>query len=1161
MDEVLRVRVLGTADLVLGGRTLVERMPAKAAALVFYLALTGGAHSRSELAGLLWSDLPEETARANLRLVLTKLRKVLPEHVEVTRRDVRLAVVPPVWMDAGEVARAGADDVTPEDLLAAVRLCGGDVLDGFAVPGAPVFDDWVAVRRAAVRAETLALMDRAVAHARDRRDAATGIEVARRMVGTEPLLEEAHRALMWFLALGGHRSAALAQYETCRYLLREDLGTQPSAATVALRDEITGSGGFTELGGVAPPGPDPRPGGPADAAAAAPDLPRPLTTLVGREAELARLHELVDDPACRLLTLVGPGGIGKTRLATELAAGGRHHYRDGAAFVSFVGTEAARTGEAATLVVATVARALGVSLAVPLDPMDLLADHLCARRMLLVLDNLEHLRDGAGAVAELLLRAPGLTVVVTSRRPLGLGAEWLVEVPGLPCPPAGADTGAAGYPAVELFHERARLLRPGYRSGEADAGAARVCRLVAGVPLAIELAARWVRSASPAAIADRLEDGVDLLETTSPDVEQRHRSLRSVVDWSYRLLTDDERTAFRRLSVLRGFDLAAAAAVTGADLRLLAGLVDHSLVVAGEDGRYSMHELLRQVAAERLAADPAVQRLTRQRHADHFGAVLAAQARDGARTPARPDVDAENLRAATEWILAEAGPETVDAHLVQLWAVYRRSGRFREAQAFFGAALGRDDGTTLQRARWHRMLGEAHQQLGERQAARHHLEQTLRLLGQRVPVSASGWARVLVAQAVRRSLRRGLPAASGRRDEVSSEAHERASAGFAINEVYWGLEDHLPMLPTSLRALNDAERTADVDLAVRARAGVAMTVGTMGLRRLADRELRASDTAYEAGRDPFTACWIAVLGGLHRSGVGDWQAVEAGAARALELQRDAPTHRLADQVLLVAGAARYLSSDYPGAAAAAVEGTAAGRERRDPVVQFWGLVVLVETMLRARPHDPAIARWAAEAALLLPRVARVDAARLHAAGARVHLAAGRPAQAWDAVRTADRLIGPRAAFAAYTLEAHATVPEVCLALLESHREDPGAIGVIDPAALRSMADAGRRRLGRFARRFPVARPRSLVCSGRAAWLDNRPRAARRAWAHAVREAQRRDMPYELARAHDELGRHLAGGRRSPLGMDAAGHLENALAGFMAAGCPADADRVRAVQAR
>jgi DNA-binding SARP family transcriptional activator len=490
MEQDLRVRVLGGAELAVSGRPLVELASAKAAALLVYLAVTGTGHSRSALAGLLWSDLPEQTARANLRMVLSKLRRVLPDHLEVTRQAVALASGQDVWVDAVEVARVAAGERDGGELLAAVRLCRGEFLEGFEVPGAPLFDEWLIGRRAAVRADMLAIMDRAVQLARDRGDRATGVEVARRMLELEPLHEEAHRALMWFLATGGQRSAALAQYETCRYVLGEELGVEPSAATVALRDEIAGAGGFTELG-------TPRPGGAAreaaaterEVAATAPDLPRPLTTLVGRERELARLGELLDDPACRLVTLVGPGGIGKTRLAVEAAASREERHRDGTVFVSFVGTSLSRPEEAADLVVAGLARALGVSLAVPRDPLELLADHLAGRELLLVLDNLEQLRDAAGVVAELLRRAPGMQVLVTSRRRLGLGVEWLVEVPGLAYPPAKAGMEAVDYEAVQLFEERARLLRPGLVAADAE-GAGRVCRLVAGVPLAIELAAR-----------------------------------------------------------------------------------------------------------------------------------------------------------------------------------------------------------------------------------------------------------------------------------------------------------------------------------------------------------------------------------------------------------------------------------------------------------------------------------------------------------------------------------------------------------------------------------------------------------------------------------------------------------------------------------------------
>ncbi|HEV8166386.1 MAG TPA: BTAD domain-containing putative transcriptional regulator, partial [Actinomycetota bacterium] len=410
MEQELRVRVLGGTKLAVGGRSLVELASAKATALLVYLAVTGRAYPRAALAGLLWSDLPESTARANLRLVLTKLRRALPDHVEGGRQTVTLAPGRPVWVDALEVDRLAAGGGDDYELLAAVRLCRGEFLEGFEVQGAPLFDEWMVTRRAAFRAAMLALMDRAIQSARDRGDAAAGTEVARLMLELEPLHEEAHRALMWFMAKGDQRGAALAQFETCRYVLREELGIEPSEATLLLRDEIARSGGFTELGEV-DAGPAGTSAGPAATGRAASrphalDLPGPLAALVGREQELARLQTLLDDAACRLVTLVGPGGIGKTRLAVEVTAARRDRHRDGAVFVSFVGTAPARPEEAADLVVANLAAALGVSLAVPRDPLDLLADHLAGRELLLVLDNLEQLRDAAAALAELLRRSP-----------------------------------------------------------------------------------------------------------------------------------------------------------------------------------------------------------------------------------------------------------------------------------------------------------------------------------------------------------------------------------------------------------------------------------------------------------------------------------------------------------------------------------------------------------------------------------------------------------------------------------------------------------------------------------------------------------------------------------------------------------------------------------
>ncbi|MET7420166.1 BTAD domain-containing putative transcriptional regulator [Dactylosporangium sp. NPDC005555] len=1094
-DQRLTIHTLGRADLALDGQPLTGLASAKAAALLIYLAVTGAGHTRSALAGLLWSDLPEATARANLRLALTKLRRVVPGHLAVTRRTVAFADGAPVWVDAAAVldpALSAAD---------AVRLCGGQFLHGFDVPGAALFDDWVAARRAALHADMLIVLDRAARWGRDRGDPAAGIDAARRILELDRLHEEAHRVLMRFLAAGGQRGAALAQYETCRYLLDEDLGVPPSPATTALRDEIAAA---------AEPAFEP----------AADDRPRPLTSLVGREGELARLRELLGDPACRLVTLVGPGGVGKTRLALEAG---------GAVFVSFAGIDGA--GDAADLVVADLARAFGVPLTVPRDPLDLLVAHLADRRVLVVLDNLEHLPGAAAPLAGLLRRVPGLQLLATSRRPLGLGVEWLVEVPGLPYPPQGAP--GDGYAAVRLFQERARPLRPGV---EADVdGAARICRLVGGLPLAIELAARWVRAAAPGAIADRLEHGLELLSTTAPDVAPRHRSIRSVLDASVRLLTDEERRALRRLSVQHRFDLAAASAVAGAGLPLLAGLVDQSLITATPDGRYTMHELLRQYLAERLAEDPAEEAETRRRHATHHAALDSP--------------DAANLRAATDWFIGAAAPAELDAHLRRLWTLHRRTGAFKEFQVVVGAALRRTDVPDLCRARWHRLLGEAHQQLGDAVAARRELEQALAVLGSPVPRSGAGWAWMVAVELARRPF--GGLAARARRELF----RERAASCFAINEVYWVLDQHRRMLPVALRAVNDVERDGDPDLTARTRAGLGMIAGSAGLHRLARRHLAAAVAAAGRTSDPLTACWVGIVGGLHWTGVADWAAVDAAAARVLTRRPAVPLHRWADEVRLIAGVAQHLTGRRAEALASAAAGTAAGRDRQDPVVQLWGLLVLLEATLSADPVDPvdpvdpALPGWVAEALPLLPAASRIDAARLHTAHARMHLAAGRPASAWQAARTADRLIGPRPAPVQYGLEALSGIAEVCQTLLETGAAGAASadgaavagasvggasvaaasvggasvaaasVGGASVAAasvavdeVRAVEAAAVRRLRRYARIYPMARPRYGIVLGRHLALRGRARAAARAWTAAARAATRLGMPADAARA-------------------------------------------------
>jgi len=1171
MEQQLRVRVLGTTELAVDGRPLAGLASAKATALLVYLAVTGTAQSRSALAGLLWSDLPEATARANLRLALTKLRRALPAQLLVTRQTVALDPARPVWADAVEVERLAAGQPEGEELLAAARLCRGEFLRGFEAPGAELFDEWVLGRRAASLGDQLALLERAVQDARDRRDTAAGVEVARRMLELEPLHEEAHRALMWFLATGGQRGAALAQFDTCRYLLREELGQDLSAATVALRDQIADAGGFTDLpaGGPVDNQASPSPGsvtlpvGAPGTGGSGSRAPGPgavgagglgaLMSLVGREEDLARLHALLDDPACRLVTLVGPGGIGKTRLALEVGAAREGRHRDGVVTVSFAGASPARPEEAADLVVTSLAAALGVSLAVPRDPREVLADALAGRELLLVLDNLEQLRDAAGVLAGLLARAPGVQVLGTSRRRLGLGTEWLVEVPGLPYPPAGADTEAAGYPAVRLFEDRARLLRPGFGPAADLAAVGRVCRLVDGMPLAIELAARWVRSASPAAIADRLVAGTELLETTAADVEPRHRSIRSVIDWSWELLGDGERQALGRLSVLRGgFDLDAAAAVAGAGLPLLAGLVDHSLVEVGEDGRYGMHELLRQYAAQRLAADPAEQAEVRRRHAAYFSGLLPGPA-GPPEAGAELDADVENLRAATDWLVEHGDPAVLDRHLTRLWQLYRRRGWFREAQAVLGAALRRREVPAPTRARWHRLLAEAHLQLGEMPKARDHFERTLALLGSPLPASRPGWSDMLASQALQRPLRRLRPGGPAERDQRRRDrAAEPAAVCWQLQEACWMLEDRAPLIPLALWALNLSERSGRPDLVVLSQAGLGLALTAAGRQRLARPHVRAASAAAGRTSDPVVVTWTYVVASLHWLAVGDWAAVDAGLPRALEVGTRARLHRIVDQVVLLGGVGRYLTGRFEEAATIADDARAAGRDRRDPIAELWGLLVLAEARLRTDPGDPALAGTLEDgAALLAAGVPTIDAVRLHVAAARHHLAAGRADGAWRSIRAAAALAGPEPSFHPYTIEAHAGIPEVCLALLEWSGPP-----VADPAELRATAATGLRRLDRYSRTFPMARPRARLCLGAWQALEGHRRPAVRSWARAVEAAERLAMPWELAWGQLQLGRHLGPGERAPNGLDGAALLERAAAGFEAMGCRAEVEPAR-----
>ena len=380
-------------------------------------------------------------------------------------------------------------------------------------------------------------------------------------------------------------------------------------------------------------------------------LPHPARPFIGRSAELAEIGALLDDPACRLLTLSGPGGIGKTRLALASAAERADRYPHGVWFVNLAPLSSADG------VLAAVADAFKLSGLGVVDLKQALRNYLREKALLLILDNFEHVLDAAELVADL-LAAPGLQALVTSRERLRLRAERVYDVGALRFPLHASQSDAATFDAVQMFLACVRHAHPQYALDTADVrAAAQICRLTAGMPLAIELAAAWAPTLPVAAIAAELAASLDVLETTLRDVPERHRSARAVFEHSWNLLTVEEQALFKQLSVFRGgFTFPAAQQIAGAKLGILARLADKSLVRIDRDGRYGVHELLRQFAEEKLGAEPGAEERTRERHSAFYLEWLRRkepELKGPQQLHALDEVECEfeNVRRACDWAL------------------------------------------------------------------------------------------------------------------------------------------------------------------------------------------------------------------------------------------------------------------------------------------------------------------------------------------------------------------------------------------------------------------------------------------------------------------------------------------------------------------------------
>ncbi|MBT2207436.1 BTAD domain-containing putative transcriptional regulator [Actinomadura sp. NEAU-AAG7] len=655
--------------------------------LAMLLADAGRPVSTDRLVDALWGERPPRNATGTLQARVSQLRKVLDGAEPGARRLIAarppgyLLDVPPDAVDAGRFAALLVRAGEAADPSARARLLG----DALALWRGPAFEGLdgqggLGVPHAATALEErrlVALEEHAEARLELGEHAALAADLAAE-VARHPLRERLRAAHLRALHRAGRRNEALAGYHDLRERLAEEMGVDPGPALASLYRSMLEQDPSEE-----DPSGEERPRVPSR-------LPVALGELIGREDAVRRTRDLLAaDPltSTRLVTLTGPGGVGKTRLALEAAARSAGDHPGGVWFVELAAVRA----ETAEDVAEQAARVLGLREDGAGGPVERLAGALRGRRALLVLDNCEHLAGpAADLAARLLSDAPGLRVLTTSREPLGVPGEQLQIVPPLALP-AGGDSVAEllGFGAVRLFVARAEAAAPGFALDAASAPwVVSICRRLDGLPLALELAATRVRALGVRDLAAGLDDRFRLLSDVRRGGPARQRTLRAVIDWSWEPLTEPERAALRRLAVhAGGCTLAAAEAVGGGCADVLARLVDRSLVVRGDDGRYRLLESVAAYGLERLRESGEEEEF-RRRHADHYTAFAehAALELRGHGQPEwldRLDDEAANLRLALDHADGGTALRLVNA---QAWYWFLR-GRSAEARRALAAAL------------------------------------------------------------------------------------------------------------------------------------------------------------------------------------------------------------------------------------------------------------------------------------------------------------------------------------------------------------------------------------------------------------------------------------------------------------------------------------------
>jgi DNA-binding SARP family transcriptional activator/predicted ATPase/predicted negative regulator of RcsB-dependent stress response len=696
--QQLKIHCFGYLKIEKDGEVITQFDTDKVRALLVYLAVENQKPvPRSYLAGLFWSDLSEKQALQSLRQTLSILRKVLGDNgsenpiIQSERDHLRLNPTISVWVDVLEFKRLlnqayrhfqrqdQFHQINFRSLARTLQLREGDFLEKFSISGAPLFDEWVSLIREELDHRAVEGLVMLSQYYQNRAEYNLARQTVQKILQIAPWNESAHLMMMRLFAMDGQWSAFENQYHSLRQFLKEQIGVEPAQDTILFYEEVRKQRSKSALF-------------PQESTQKS-NLPGSEANFVGRELELDDITNLLVDPACRLITLHGPGGIGKTSLAMEIACQQVGIYQDGVFFISLTG---AHSNEE---FIASLIEAIAVPMMDTGNLISRLKEFLRNKCMLLVLDNFEHLlieQEVIRSLSDIMQHASRVKFLVTSRERLNLKGEWVYPLKGMSYPDIHNHfdlTSIDKFGALMLFQQRAKQVKPDFQwDVQSIAAVVEICQLFEGLPLGIELAAADVWSQSCQVIAKKINNHWNSLNANASDVSPRYRSLSANLEDSWTLLDDTLQRIFWRIGIFEdSFSIQAAETISQATLDDLTRLVNQSILQYDLQGRYKMHGVIRQFAREKMYASGNYAEV-QTAFLDYFANYLQDRLKDiktNHQKQSLHDIQVEliNLKNAWLWILEDRQLEKIEIFLDPMYQFFNIRSRYQEGIDFLLPAL------------------------------------------------------------------------------------------------------------------------------------------------------------------------------------------------------------------------------------------------------------------------------------------------------------------------------------------------------------------------------------------------------------------------------------------------------------------------------------------